>query len=132
MRIVKKSLVLVLGVALCIGVMATAYAGDEYRSQSQAGSMMHKLGRGIVNVFTGWMEIPKNIAAEWQKTDPFTGCVIGTIEGIGWSWGRTAVGFYDIVTFPLPVPKDYQPLMEPEFILPDIWGADFPHYAKPL
>ena len=93
---------------------------------------MHKLGRGIVNVLTGWIEIPKNVAVEWKKTDPFSGVVIGTVKGFGWGWGRTVSGVYDIVTFPLPVPEDYNPLMEPEFILPDIWGADFPHYDEPL
>ena len=91
--------------------------------------MLHKLGRGVVNVLTGWLEIPYYMAEEWKRTDPFTGIVVGGIKGIAWGWARTCTGFFDIVSFPFPIPKDYEPLMEPEFLLPEIWGEPFPHYA---
>ena len=39
-------------------------ADDMSRQNSQADQMMHKLGRGIVNLFTGIVEVPKNIALE--------------------------------------------------------------------
>lgn len=100
------------------------------REHSEAGKMVHKFSRGVMNVLTGWLEVPYNIAETWKKTDPFTGFVVGGIKGIFWGWGRTCTGVYDIVTFPFPVPKDYQPLMEPEYILPEIWGEPFPHYAE--
>jgi len=85
-----------------------------------------------VNVLTGWMEVPKNIAVEWKKTEPFTGTIMGTIKGLGWGVGRTATGVYDIITFPLPIPEGYKPLMEPEFILPDLWGKDLPYFDEPI
>ena len=88
--------------------------------------MFHKLGRGTVNLLTGWIEIPKNIAKRWREYDPFTGFIVGGCEGAAWGLGRTATGAYDMVTFFLPIPEDYQPLMEPEFILPGLWGASIP------
>lgn len=128
MRIGKIGMILIMTALICGLFTVSATADDMTRSRSDAQKMMHKLGRGIVNVLTGWMEIPKNIATEWKETDPFSGVVIGTIKGAGWTWGRTMSGAYDIITFPLPVPDNYETLMEPELILPDIWGEDFPHY----
>lgn len=101
-------------------------ASDIYREQSAIDAMMEKLGRGLVNILTGWVEIPKNIAKKWRETDPFTGFVVGGIKGIGWGFARTMVGVYETVTFPFPIPRDYQPLMEPEYILPSVWGEELP------
>lgn len=127
-----KMTVIILTILLGGLILTNSYADDLTRSKSEAANMMHKLGRGLVNVFTGWIEIPKNIAVEWKKNDPFSGFIIGMFKGFGWGWGRTLCGVYDVFTFPLPIPEAYTPLMEPEFILPDIWGADFPHYDEPL
>lgn len=132
MRTGKRALVMWTGALLLTLLVASAGADDLTRSKSEAASMMHKLGRGIVNVLTGWIEIPKNIAVEWKKTEPFTGFVMGTVQGVGWGVGRTATGLYDIVTFPLPIPEGYKPLMEPEFILPDLWGKDLPYFDEPI
>lgn len=112
---------------LLVGLFSVgAFADDISREQSTAGKFLHKLGRGITNMLTGWIEIPKNIAVNWEKTDPFTGLIVGSIKGIGWSWTRTVSGLYDVFTFPFPVPENYRPLMEPEFVLPSIWGAPLP------
>ncbi len=121
---------LLLGFAttLTVSLPQTAAAAEEevYRDNADISKMFHKFGRGLVNVLTGWIEIPKNIAKEWRKTDPFTGFVLGTIKGIGWGFGRTVVGVYEVITFPFPIPQDYQPIMSPEFILPSIWGESLP------
>ena len=101
---------------------------DVYRENSDIDKMFHKLGRGVVNIFTGWIEVPKNIAQEWRKTDPFTGTVVGLIKGIGWGVARTFAGFYEVISFPFPVPKNYEAIMEPEFILPTVWGERLPMY----
>ncbi|MBN1902687.1 exosortase system-associated protein, TIGR04073 family [Candidatus Sumerlaeota bacterium] len=127
-----KMMVVILTILLGGLILTNSYADDLSRSKSEPASMMHKLGRGVVNIFTGWIEIPKNIAIEWKKSDPFSGFFIGFFKGLAWTWGRTLCGVYDVITFPLPIPEHYAPLMEPEFILPDIWGADFPHYDEPL
>jgi putative exosortase-associated protein (TIGR04073 family) len=114
--------------ALTVVTPQHTYAADEdvYRENSDINLMFHKLGRGLVNVLTGWIEIPKNVAKQWRETDPFTGLILGTIRGIGWGFGRTVAGVYEVVTFPFPIPRDYRPLMQPEFILPSIWGESLP------
>jgi len=119
-----------LGLAATLTVVTPqrSYAADEdvYRENTDINRMFHKLGRGLVNVLTGWIEIPKNIAEEWRASDPFTGFIVGTIKGIGWGFGRTVAGVYEVVTFPFPIPRNYQPVMQPEFILPSIWGESLP------
>lgn len=105
---------------------ASAASEDVARQQTDAGKMMHKLGRGVVNVLTCWVEWPRNIAKEWEKTDPVTGFVVGSVKGIGWGFARFATGVYDTVTFPFPVPENYQPMIEPEFVITDVWGAPIP------
>lgn len=106
----------------------TAVDEDVYRENSDIDKIFHKLGRGVVNLLTGWVEIPRNIAKEWRRTDPFTGTVIGLFKGLGWGIARTFSGFYEIISFPFPVPRNYEPIMQPEFILPTVWGERLPLY----
>jgi len=119
-----------LAAILALATPRPVSADDVSREATESSHMMHKLGRGLVNVFTGWVEVPKNIASSWKRTDPVTGTVVGFIKGVGWAWGRTCSGVYDIVTFPLPVPEGYVPLMEPEFVLTDIWGEPIPEFNE--
>jgi putative exosortase-associated protein (TIGR04073 family) len=122
------ALIIGLGMTMTVAIPQRSHAADEdiYRQNTDINRMFHKLGRGIVNVLTGWIEIPKNVAKEWRQTDPFTGLVLGTIKGVGWGFGRTIAGVYEVITFPFPIPKDYNPVMQPEFILPSIWGESLP------
>ncbi|NUP88199.1 MAG: exosortase system-associated protein, TIGR04073 family [Candidatus Sumerlaeia bacterium] len=99
------------------------------RSNTTFGRQLHKLGRGLLNTLTGFLEVPKRIAQVWRDTDPVTGAVVGTIEGLGWGVARTATGIYDVVTFPIPVPANYEPMMQPEYVLPELWGATVPGLA---
>jgi len=101
---------------------------DVYRQNTDVQKMFHKLGRGVSNVLLGWVEIPKNIAREWRNTEPFTGTIVGLIKGFGWGVARTIAGFYEVVSFPFPIPRNYDPIMYPEFILPSVWGERLPIY----
>ncbi len=101
-------------------------AGEVERENSDINKMFHKLGRGVANVLTGWLEIPKQTAQEWRRTDPFTGTILGVIKGCVWGIARTFAGFYEIISFPFPVPSNYEPIMEPEFVLPTVWGERLP------
>jgi len=79
--------------------------------------MGKKLGRGIVNVATGWIELPKNIYDTSVESNPFIGITFGMIKGVGMTVIRTGAGVYDVATFLLPIPGDYVPVLEPEFVL---------------
>ena len=75
-----------------------------------------KLGRGIVNTFTGWLEIPKGIVDESKANNVFTGLTVGTIKGLGLGLVRTGAGIYETLTFPIPIPEGYEPIVKPEFV----------------
>ena len=125
------SLIATLLIALMAALPSGAWAershpDDGDRDRGDLNLMFHKLGRGVSNILLGWIEIPRNIAKEWRKTDPFTGTILGSIKGVGWTVARTLAGVYEVVSFPFPVPNNYALVMNPEFILPTVWGDRLP------
>ena len=90
-------------------------SADEY-SQDTGRLASTKFFRGIVNLVTGWMEIPKNVSITWQDSGPAPGMTWGLLKGVGLAAARTVVGAFEIVTFPTPIPEGYQPIMHPEFV----------------
>ena len=73
-----------------------------------------KLTRGLVNITTGWLEIPHRISerkAEKASWWP----VHGTIYGLMMATTRTLYGAWDLITFPFP-PYD-GPVMEPDTLI---------------
>lgn len=117
-------------VAPMVGTAGTVDEEDVYRDNSDISKIFHKLGRGVGNVLLGWVEIPKNIAKEWRRHDPLTGTITGTFKGFGWGIARTLAGCYEVISFPFPVPRDYKPIMNPEFVLPTIWGDRLPMFRN--
>jgi len=92
----RSAVVLVVAVGIC-GAGARAWAQDP----------IHKAGRGLVNVLTGWIEIPKQVHLGSQEENPVTGLTFGLVKGVGLTVLRMGVGLYEAVTFPLPYPKDF-------------------------
>ncbi len=67
----------------------------------------HKMSRGVVNVLTGWLELPKYLQRGKQESNPFTGIAGGLAKGAGLTLLRTGTGLYEALTFPFPYPKDF-------------------------
>ena len=90
-------------------VIAVAMLGVLFGSSAQAWAQdpIHKMGRGIVNVLTGWIEIPKQIHLGSQEENPVVGIGAGVLKGAGLTLLRGGVGIYEALTFPFPYPKDY-------------------------
>lgn len=81
-----------------------------------------KLTRGVVNVLSAPLEVPKQARAYWiegsKVTDHisfwiFSGLVKGVVETVK----RAGSGIWDIVTFPWSNPGGNQPLMKPDYVL---------------
>lgn len=81
-----------------------------------AESPTSKLGRGVANVLTGWMELPKNVYETSVEENAFSGLTVGLAKGVGMTIVRTGAGIYETVTFPFPIPENYLPVLEPEFV----------------
>lgn len=97
--------------ALLILVVVVGFSSFAY-----AENALVKLGRGLVNAATGWLEIPQKIYTTSRDENVFVGATVGTAKGIGWSIIRTVAGIYEVVTFPFPIPKSYESVIDPPYI----------------
>jgi putative exosortase-associated protein (TIGR04073 family) len=96
--------------AVGVAFFATGCAGPE-----------QKLGRGVNNVteFVRLGEIRRSMeqTAIWEGTE--VGYTTGFIRGFDRSVARTAIGAFEILTFPIPTPN-YDPIFLPaEPVYPD-------------
>ena len=102
----RKALIICVAIVTILSIATVSFAQDPAK----------KLGRGIANILTGWVEIPKHIYNTSIETNPLVGLTVGTAKGIGMSIVRTGAGVYEVITFPFPLPEDYMPILEPEFV----------------
>ncbi len=101
---------LLLVATLLFSISANATADDPPSGQNA----LRKLGRGIANILFGIVEVPNQVthgAAEHGGG----GLPYGFGKGLVRWFGRELTGVYDVVTFPVPFPKGYKPIMKPEF-----------------
>jgi putative exosortase-associated protein (TIGR04073 family) len=76
---------------------------------------LRKLGRGCANVLFGITEVPNQYTKAVSENGGGAGLTYGLPRGILCWLGRELVGVYEIVTFPLPLPSGYKPVIKPEF-----------------
>lgn len=81
-----------------------------------AGDPVRKLSRGLINTVTGWVEIPAEVFREADRLSGAGGLFAAPFKGIAKAVGRTIVGVYETVTFVIPLPSRYEPIVEPEFV----------------
>lgn len=86
---------------------------SEALARQLAGDMGRKLGRGVVNTSTGWIEFPKAMYVMSQEWGPAFGVVFGSLHGLEASAVRTLAGVYEAATFPVPIPAGYTPVVMP-------------------
>lgn len=79
-----------------------------------------KLTRGVVNVTTSWMEVPKQIHLTSHEYDPLVGLTYGTVKGVAFTAMRATSGAFDVGTFIVPSPQINN--MQPEFVF-DSWES---------
>ena len=83
-----------------------------------AGDAVQKLGRGTANIATCSLELPQTMGQTAEEKGPLAGFTWGVFHGVFNVVKRAAVGVYEVATFPLPLPKDYAPILkDPEFFL---------------
>ncbi|ABA58982.1 exosortase system-associated protein, TIGR04073 family [Nitrosococcus oceani] len=97
---------------LLLGFTSSALAGEGYGSE-----VGEKLGRGLANVATGWVEIPKNIINTSKDSNVGIGVSWGLLKGIGQTLGRTLVGVGELATFFVPTAK----IIHPTYVFEDFY-----------
>ena len=102
----KKILRTVVMLAACLIV---------WQNLALADGPTRKLRRGLANIATGWLEVFATPKRHCEDRG-WTGVLTGIPAGIGRMIWRTSAGAYETITFPLALPEDYQPIIEPEFM----------------
>ena len=95
--------------ALLVGLLVLSMAATCY-----ADNALHKLGRGLTNASSGWLEVPKAIYEESKEHNPLIGLTYGTGKGAIKCVGRTGVGAFEAGTF--LAPKYDETMLEPEYV----------------
>lgn len=85
-----------------------------------------KFLRGVINLSTGWMEIPRQVYEVGQNEGWVTGVLRGPFDGIGMFFARTVAGVVEVATFPVPLPT-YQPILSPAYA----WEPERPADVTP-
>jgi len=78
-------------------------------------SLEQKLGAGLVNTATGWVELVKSPIAVSKKEGLGMGLTVGLAKGLVNTIGRTFWGVFDVMTFILPT----KPMVQPHLIWQD-------------
>jgi putative exosortase-associated protein (TIGR04073 family) len=73
-----------------------------------------KLSRGIVNVLTSPLEYIGQTAIVGENNNGMVAFFGGFIRGTFFTVVRAVGGVYEIATFPIPIPRDYAPVFDPE------------------
>jgi len=105
----KKRWLALVGVVL-ICLVAQARAGDSYGEK-----VGRKLGIGLANIVTSWVEIPKCMINDYNRTHLFFGIAGGAAQGLVNTGGRILTGVLDVITFPLPT----KPIPQPPLVWQD-------------
>ena len=95
---------------ICIAMNAAAWAAELAPS-----GPVRKLQRGFLNVALSPMEITDKIVESQPHDTALPTWMAGMVKGSVYAVTRCVVGIYEMVTAPLPLPRGYAPVMQPEF-----------------
>src|SRR5262245_17525026 len=95
--------------------MLAIFAASMWSTPSSADSALHKAGRGFAAITTAFLELPGNVMETSRREGPITGWTMGVAKGIGMTVVRPIVGVYEIASAPWAAPKNFEPILEPEY-----------------
>ncbi len=104
-------------VRIAVIVVVIALVSGSLAIEASAQTPVRKLGRGVANTFLGFLELPQNIVDSAEDEGAIAAMTYGVAKGLAMTALRTGVGVYELVTFLVPLPSDYAPILEPEFLM---------------
>ena len=97
-------------------LLLTAFSFPVQAAQMEpTGTPLRKLQRGFLNIALSPVEISTELAREKNRDTFPMSWMLGAARGTFYVMGRALTGVYEIVTFPIPLPAEYAPILEPEF-----------------
>ena len=101
---------------LMIMLFATSsFAVEGQQPEAIAEKMAFKLVRGVANVATSVVEIPKQSYLTVRDRGG-VGYVVGPLKGVGMAFYRLVAGIAETVFFAVPQPGYYDPMIYPEYV----------------
>ena len=101
---------------LLLMLFATAsFAMDGQKPEAIAEKMAFKLVRGVANVATSVVEVPKQSYLTVRDRGGI-GYVVGPLKGVGMALYRLFTGVTETVFFAVPQPGYYDSMITPEFV----------------
>ncbi|MFA5159428.1 MAG: exosortase system-associated protein, TIGR04073 family [Candidatus Omnitrophota bacterium] len=104
----------ILAVIFTILVFSVPLMAAEVEIQGE-GTPQRKLQRGFLNVALSPIEISNELSKEVRNDTIPPSWVAGLGRGSIYAVGRALVGVYEMVTFLIPCPAQYKPVLFPEF-----------------
>jgi putative exosortase-associated protein (TIGR04073 family) len=90
-------------------------AQEPPRPETVMEKMAFKLTRGVTNVATSIVELPKQSYLTVRDRGG-VGYVIGPLKGIGMTFYRAFIGSIEAVFFMVPQPGYYDPMIDPDYV----------------
>lgn len=92
-----------------------ARAAEELKPETIAEKMAFKLGRGVTNLATAVVELPKQSYLTVRDRGP-VGYAIGPLKGVVMTLYRAFIGATEMVFFLVPQPGYYDPMIDPTYV----------------
>jgi putative exosortase-associated protein (TIGR04073 family) len=116
----KKFIAVLMVLCMVAGVAVAEDAKPEYKVTMD--KMAANMGRGVVNMLTGWLEVPRGLWYEGTR-NPYYGSIVGLCNGAFLGVARTFGGATDFVTLGLTGPGIYSESF-PEYVWESNWKAE--------
>ncbi|SNB47843.1 exosortase system-associated protein, TIGR04073 family [Geobacter sp. DSM 9736] len=110
-----RNVAAVFSVLLLLGMAVPAVAQESIKPEAVVERMAFKLARGVTNVTTAIVEIPKQSYLTVRDRGSI-GYVIGPLKGLGMGIYRLLVGGAETVFFMVPQPGYYDPMVDPPYV----------------
>lgn len=96
-------------------LVSPAFGQESVKPEAVVEKMAFKLVRGLTNVGTSIVEIPKQSYLSVRDRGNI-GYVIGPLKGLGMGIYRALIGSVEAVFFMVPQPGYYDPMVDPEYV----------------
>lgn len=110
-----KKVLFISAVLFSFVIMGPGLATADQQPEMIVEKMAIKLTRGVTNVVTSIVELPKQTILTGRDMGA-VGYVIGPIKGVGMTFYRGVIGAVETVFCMVPQPGYYDPMMDPEFV----------------
>jgi len=100
---------------LLVLLASTCFALDEPQPEAVTEKMAFKLVRGVANVTTSVVEIPKQSYLMVRDRGK-VGYLVGPLKGMGMAFYRLFAGLTETIFFAVPQPGYYDSMITPEYV----------------